>query len=71
MTMLAGSYPYQVPIDAYGNGGFRFADMSHRGEQHDRVRGHVVDSGRRPRAGRAEQGRQPVLHDGFQRELED
>lgn len=31
MTILDGSYPYQVPIDAYGNGGFRFADMSHRG----------------------------------------
>lgn len=31
MTLLAGSYPYQVPIDAYGNGGFRFADMSHKG----------------------------------------
>ena len=26
-----GHYPYQVGIDAYGNGGFRFADMSHRG----------------------------------------
>jgi uncharacterized protein len=26
-----GFYPRQVPIDAYGNGGFRFADMSHRG----------------------------------------
>jgi len=26
-----GFYPYQAPIDAYGNGGFRFADMSHRG----------------------------------------
>lgn len=26
-----GHYPYQVPIDAYGNGGFRFAQMSHRG----------------------------------------
>ncbi len=25
------SYPYQAPIDAYGNGGFRFAEMSHRG----------------------------------------
>ena len=25
------AYPEQVPIDAYGNGGFRFADMSHRG----------------------------------------
>lgn len=31
MTTLAGSYPYQAPIDAYGNGGFRFADMSHKG----------------------------------------
>lgn len=28
---LAGHFPQQVPIDAYGNGGFRFADMSHRG----------------------------------------
>ncbi|MEX0860862.1 MAG: MTH938/NDUFAF3 family protein, partial [Cucumibacter sp.] len=27
----AGHYPYQAPIDAYGDGGFRFADMSHRG----------------------------------------
>ena len=26
-----GHYPYQAPIDAYGNGGFRFAEMSHRG----------------------------------------
>jgi len=26
-----GHYPYQAPIDAYGNGGFRFAGMSHRG----------------------------------------
>lgn len=24
-------YPYQALIDAYGNGGFRFAEMSHRG----------------------------------------
>jgi uncharacterized protein len=24
-------YPRQAPIDAYGNGGFRFAGMSHRG----------------------------------------
>ncbi len=24
-------YPYPAPIDAYGNGGFRFADMSHKG----------------------------------------
>ena len=23
--------PQRVPIDAYGNGGFRFGDMSHRG----------------------------------------
>jgi uncharacterized protein len=23
--------PHQAPIDSYGNGGFRFADMSHRG----------------------------------------
>jgi uncharacterized protein len=27
----AGYYPYQAAIEAYGNGGFRFADMSHRG----------------------------------------
>jgi uncharacterized protein len=26
-----GFYPYQTQIDAYGKGGFRFADMSHRG----------------------------------------
>lgn len=26
-----GFYPYQAPIDAYGNGGFRFAGMSHKG----------------------------------------
>ncbi|MGF1649815.1 MAG: Mth938-like domain-containing protein [Hyphomicrobiaceae bacterium] len=25
------SYPYPAPIDSYGNGGFRFAGMSHRG----------------------------------------
>ncbi len=24
-------FPGRVPIDAYGNGGFRFADMSHKG----------------------------------------
>ncbi|EJF86128.1 Mth938-like domain-containing protein [Bartonella rattimassiliensis] len=24
-------FPNRAPIDAYGNGGFRFADMSHRG----------------------------------------
>jgi uncharacterized protein len=27
----AARYPYPAPIDAYGNGGFRFAEMSHRG----------------------------------------
>jgi len=27
----AGRFPHQVGIDAYGNGGFRFADMSHKG----------------------------------------
>jgi len=26
-----GHYPYQAPIEAYGNGGFRFAGMSHQG----------------------------------------
>jgi uncharacterized protein len=24
-------FPGRAPVDAYGNGGFRFADMSHRG----------------------------------------
>lgn len=24
-------YPYETAVTAYGNGGFRFADMSHRG----------------------------------------
>jgi uncharacterized protein len=27
----AAHLPYPAPIDAYGNGGFRFAGMSHRG----------------------------------------
>jgi uncharacterized protein len=27
----APRYPGRAPIDAYGNGGFRFAQMSHRG----------------------------------------
>ena len=27
----AARYPARVPIEAYGNGGFRFAGMSHRG----------------------------------------
>jgi uncharacterized protein len=26
-----GFYPYQAGIDGYGNNGFRFAEMSHRG----------------------------------------
>lgn len=29
--MRGGHYPQQALIDAYGNGGFRFAEMSHRG----------------------------------------
>ena len=31
MTRRAARYPGRAPIDAYGNGGFRFAEMSHRG----------------------------------------
>jgi uncharacterized protein len=31
IEIAAGHYPHQVPVDAYGNGGFRFAGMSHRG----------------------------------------
>jgi uncharacterized protein len=30
-TLGAGYYPGRAAIDAYGNGGFRFAGMSHRG----------------------------------------
>jgi uncharacterized protein len=30
-TAPAARYPGSAPIDGYGNGGFRFADMSHRG----------------------------------------
>ena len=30
-TRSGGHYPYQASIEAYGNGGFRFAGMSHRG----------------------------------------
>ena len=26
-----GFFPHQAPIEAYGNGGFRFAGLSHRG----------------------------------------
>lgn len=29
--MADARYPYEAPVTAYGNGGFRFADMSHRG----------------------------------------
>lgn len=31
MATNSGCYPGRAPIDAYGNGGFRFAGMSHRG----------------------------------------
>lgn len=31
MSKAAAHYPGQAPIEAYGNGGFRFAGMSHRG----------------------------------------
>jgi uncharacterized protein len=31
MTAAVARFPGTAPIDAYGNGGFRFADMSHRG----------------------------------------
>jgi uncharacterized protein len=31
MTAASARYPGRAPIDAYGNGGFRFAEMSHRG----------------------------------------
>ena len=31
IEMRAAHYPSRAPIDAYGNGGFRFARMSHRG----------------------------------------
>ena len=31
MTERSARYPGRAPIDAYGNGGFRFAGMSHRG----------------------------------------
>lgn len=30
-SRFEGRYPYPSPIDSYGNGGFRFAGMSHRG----------------------------------------
>ena len=31
MSLHEAHFPARAPIDAYGNGGFRFADMSHRG----------------------------------------
>lgn len=31
IEMHEAHFPGRVPIDAYGNGGFRFADMSHQG----------------------------------------
>ena len=31
LVIRAAHFPGRAPIEAYGNGGFRFADMSHRG----------------------------------------
>lgn len=31
MSTAPAHFPSRAPIDAYGNGGFRFAEMSHRG----------------------------------------
>jgi uncharacterized protein len=31
ISIRQAHFPGRAPIDAYGNGGFRFADMSHRG----------------------------------------
>ena len=31
MADRVARYPYETAVTAYGNGGFRFADMSHRG----------------------------------------
>jgi len=31
IEIRAAHFPGRAPIDAYGNGGFRFAEMSHRG----------------------------------------
>ena len=31
LEIRAAHFPGRAPIDAYGKGGFRFADMSHRG----------------------------------------
>jgi len=31
IVIRAAHFPGRAPVDAYGNGGFRFAEMSHRG----------------------------------------
>lgn len=31
MVTFDGRYPYEAAVTAYGNGGFRFAEMSHKG----------------------------------------
>lgn len=31
LQIRAAHFPGRAPVDAYGNGGFRFAEMSHRG----------------------------------------
>ena len=31
MTDETAHYPYETPVTAYGEGGFRFAEMSHKG----------------------------------------
>ena len=31
MIGVEARYPGRAPIDSYGNGGFRFAQMSHKG----------------------------------------
>ena len=31
LRLREAHYPGRAPIDSYGNGGFRFADMSHKG----------------------------------------
>lgn len=31
LVMREAHFPGRAPLEAYGNGGFRFADMSHRG----------------------------------------
>lgn len=31
MSESVARYPFAAPLTAYGNGGFRFADMSHKG----------------------------------------